>query len=270
MTPNEFLDKLKSLPPDTNLTPTHLIAVLEMLVKSAPSNEADIDCYPDSKLISEEKLAEWIDESVNTLQKWRVSGKGPKFIKKPKNIAYRVKDVRDWLDNLTVSSTAESHTRLKRFSTEFFMPTPLIFVSTEPYAVPFFDSLSLPEENIIGFTLEHVEYYSAPEENFTAWLYNQIHDRSLVALAHEARAFLDRGLDINKKALRVVGEKIIEFSVADIVSNFKGGDYGYSEFVFMLLDYGLDISNITNPTKIFIKTINAYKLFLELNNTLAK
>jgi hypothetical protein len=34
------------------------------------------------------------------LQKWRLTGKGPKYIKKPKNISYKVGDVKDWLDNL--------------------------------------------------------------------------------------------------------------------------------------------------------------------------
>lgn len=31
-------------------------------------DEGNIDSYPDNKVISEEALAEWIDESVSTLQ----------------------------------------------------------------------------------------------------------------------------------------------------------------------------------------------------------
>ncbi len=110
---DELLFKLKNLPSDTTLNPNHLIAVLEVFSRSLNQAQHDFDSYPESKLISEEILADWIDESISTLQKWRVTGKGPKFIKKPKNIAYRVGDVRTWIDNLTVASTSES-LKLKR------------------------------------------------------------------------------------------------------------------------------------------------------------
>ena len=270
MTPDEFIFKLKNLPPDTTLTPNHLIAVLETISHSMGKDEGDIDSYPDSKLISEEALAEWIDESISTLQKWRVSGKGPKFIKKPKNIAYRVGDVRDWLDNLTVSSTAESHTRLHRLEGigEFFKPTPLMICSSQAEPMPFFDSLSAPPEVIEGFVLEYVEHYSTPEENLAAWLYNNMGLASLADLHQPMNEALANGANPNRKAKRVIGENLVEFSVADLLATFKGTDFGFGEFVYLLLDHDLDVSEVKDPSVQFMQAVNAHHLHHKLQSTL--
>lgn len=274
MTPDEFIFKLKSLPPDTTLTPYHLIAVLETISHSMSKGEDNIDSYPDSKLISEEALAEWIDESISTLQKWRVSGKGPKFIKKPKNIAYRVGDVRDWLDNLTVASTAESHVRLHRlegvFDTEFFPPTPLIICSTQAEPLPFFDSLIVPPEVMEGFVLEYVEYYSAPEQNLASWLYNNMAVSSLTDLHQATKQALANSADPNKKAKRMIGDNLMEFGVADLLANFKSSDFGFGELVYLLLDSGLDVSEVTDPSEQFMLTINAHHLHNKLEATLPR
>lgn len=274
MTPDEFIFKLKRLPPDTTLTPDHLIAVLETLSHSISKDEGDIDNYPDSKLISEEALAQWIDESVSTLQKWRVTGKGPKFIKKPKNIAYRVGDVRDWLDNLTVASTAESHVRLHRlegiFDGDFFKPTPLMICSTQAEPLPFFDSLIVPPEVIEGFVLEYVEYYSVPEDNLASWLYNNMAVSSLTDLYQPIKQALDNGTDPNKKAKRLIGDNLVEFGVADLLANFKGSDFGFGELVYLLLDSGLDVSEVTDPSEQFMLTINAHHLYHKLEATLPR
>ncbi|WP_459190623.1 helix-turn-helix transcriptional regulator [Ralstonia pseudosolanacearum] len=274
MTPDEFIFKLKNLPPDTTLTPNHLIAVLETISHSISKGEDDIDSYPDSKLISEEALAEWIDESISTLQKWRVSGKGPKFIKKPKNIAYRVGDVRDWLDNLTVASTAESHVRLHRlegiFDGDFFKPTPLMICSTQAEPLPFFDSLIVPPEVMEGFVLEYVEYYSAPEENLASWLYNNMAASSLTDLHQPTKRALANGADPNKKAKRVIGDNLMEFGVADLLANFKGSDFGFGELVYLFLDNGLDVSEVKDASEQFIRTFNAHLLHNKLEATLPR
>ncbi|WP_156444536.1 helix-turn-helix transcriptional regulator [Burkholderia sp. MSMB1826] len=272
MTPDEFIFKLKSLPPDTTLTPYHLIAVLETISHSMSKGEDKIDSYPDSKLISEEALAEWIDESISTLQKWRVSGKGPKFIKKPKNIAYRVGDVRDWLDNLTVASTAESHVRLHRlegiFDTEFFPPTPLLICSNQAEPMPFFDSLIAPPEVVEGFVMEYVEHYSTPEENLTAWLYNNMAASSLTDLYQPTKRALANGGDPNKKAKRLVGDNLAEFGIADLLANFKGTDFGFGEFMYLLLDNDLDVSKVKDPSVQFTQSVNAHHLHHKLESTL--
>ncbi|MBU9390069.1 hypothetical protein KTE71_21420 [Burkholderia multivorans] len=272
MTPDEFIFKLKNLPPDTTLTPHHLIAVLETISHSMGRGEDDIDNYPDSKLISEESLAEWIDESISTLQKWRVSGKGPKFIKKPKNIAYRVGDVREWLDNLTVASTAESHVRLHRlegiFDAKFFPPTPLIICSSQGEPMPFFDSLTAPPEAVEGFILDYVEHYSTPEENLAAWLYNKMGSASLADLHKPMKEALANGANPNRKAKRVIGENLVEFSVADLLATFKGTDFGFGEFVYLLLDHDLDVSEVKDPSVQFMQAVNAHHLHHKLQSTL--
>lgn len=61
------------------------------------------------KLISEDVLAQWLDESPSSIQKWRLTGKGPKYIKNPKLVRYRVGDVRKWIDQNSVTSTANYH-----------------------------------------------------------------------------------------------------------------------------------------------------------------
>ncbi|PRD76175.1 hypothetical protein C6P74_24110 [Burkholderia multivorans] len=275
MTPDEFIFKLKRLPPDTTLTPYHLIAVLETISHSMSKGEDDIDSYPDSKLISEEALAEWIDESISTLQKWRVSGKGPKFIKKPKNIAYRVGDIRDWLDNLTVASTAESHVRLHRLEGEFFRPTPLMICSGQAEPIPFFDSLAAPPEVVEGFVMEYVEYYSSPDENLAAWLYNSIGAVALADLHKPMKEALANGASPNKKAKRLVedthdGITVIEFGVPDLLANYKKQDFGFGELVYLLLDNNLDVSDVKDPSEQFMRTINAHHLHNKLEATLPR
>lgn len=49
-------------------------------------------------LLTEEELAQILHLSPNTLQVWRVEGKGPKFVKLGKGVFYRDADVFDWID----------------------------------------------------------------------------------------------------------------------------------------------------------------------------
>lgn len=111
---NEAIYRIKQLPKETPLTAEHVLAILEWAEKSrqAPTE-------PDKKLLDENQLAQWLGESVSSIQKWRVSGKGPKFIKKPKGVAYRVEDVEKWLEERTVSSTSEATMRGIGFTTCF-------------------------------------------------------------------------------------------------------------------------------------------------------
>lgn len=148
MQPSEFLAVLKSLPADAPLTPMHIAALLEtlspILKNPAP---VDLDSLPSSKLIDETMLADWLGESVSSLQKWRVSGNGPKFVKNPKSVRYRVGDVRDWIAQNTVQSTSEATTRLSRFGDMwggFDDPVPAIIVNNVP--TDFFRSLDAVEE----------------------------------------------------------------------------------------------------------------------------
>lgn len=112
MTPDEFLFRLKSLPPETAITATHIAAILETMAGGLHKQPAlDFDALPQSKLINEETLAEWLGESTSTIQKWRVKGDGPSFVRSPKSVRYAVGAVRDWIASRTVSSTAEAHVK---------------------------------------------------------------------------------------------------------------------------------------------------------------
>ena len=148
MQPSEFLAILNNLPADSSLTATHIAALLEtlspILEKPVP---IDLDSLPNSKLIDETMLADWLGESVSSLQKWRVSGNGPKFVKNPKSVRYRVGDVRDWIAHNTVQSTSEATTRLSRFGDMwdgFDDPVPAIIVNNVPMG--FFRSLDAIED----------------------------------------------------------------------------------------------------------------------------
>ncbi|WCM23179.1 hypothetical protein NDK50_35095 [Paraburkholderia bryophila] len=148
MQPSESLAVLKSLPADSPLTATHIAALLETLrpILRQPV-PVDLDSLPNSKLIDETMLAEWLGESVSSLQKWRVSGNGPRFVKNPKSVRYRVGDVRDWISHNTVQSTSEATTRLSRFGDMwdgFDDPVPAIIVNHVPMG--FFRSLDTIEE----------------------------------------------------------------------------------------------------------------------------
>jgi predicted site-specific integrase-resolvase len=49
--------------------------------------------------------------SPRTLERWRVTGQGPRFIKVGHRVLYRETDVEDWLDQQTRVFTHESKAR---------------------------------------------------------------------------------------------------------------------------------------------------------------
>ena len=54
--------------------------------------------------------ATWLGLSPSTLNKWRVQGKGPRFVKMGRSVSYREADLDYWLDAQTRSSTSECST----------------------------------------------------------------------------------------------------------------------------------------------------------------
>ena len=105
----EFLYKLKQLPADTPITANHIVAILDTVASLIDkASGIDFDTLPNSKLINEDMLADWLAESSSTLQKWRVKGGGPNYVRGPKSVRYSVGAVRDWIDSRTVKSTNES------------------------------------------------------------------------------------------------------------------------------------------------------------------
>ncbi|MGF6276428.1 hypothetical protein ABIB38_004843 [Massilia sp. UYP11] len=273
MTPDEFLFKLQNLPPDVVLTATHLVALLQVLKPTVLNATAQVvdgnfDTYPNSKIIGEEELGSWIGEAISTLQKWRVSGKGPKFIKKPKNIGYRVGDVKDWLDTLTVSSTAESHVRLNRLDTVFSSPMPFIVPTGDRLPLPFFQSLHLDNDEIEAVVLEYVEHFDRPEQNLPAWLYSRLAVSGFAHLYPQLEEFIEGGADINHVAKRIFGQEVIEFSMADLMAEHEGSDPWYKDTLLMLLANSLDISKIEGGSSAFQKVVELRNLNKKLDANL--
>ncbi|WP_155247777.1 hypothetical protein ABL841_09160 [Variovorax paradoxus] len=90
------------------MSAAHIIAILESLHVSPKPHEHTPSQWDKEKLINEQTLCDWLDESPDTVSKWRVKGTGPQFLKSPKNVRYQVGHVRYWLKRRTVSSTSEA------------------------------------------------------------------------------------------------------------------------------------------------------------------
>ena len=61
-------------------------------------------------LLTQDEAAELLKLSVRTVERLRVSGRGPKFLKILRSVRYRPADVEAWLAARIVSSTSEENT----------------------------------------------------------------------------------------------------------------------------------------------------------------
>lgn len=57
-------------------------------------------------LIDEAMAANFLCQSVRTIQKWRVTGFGPKFCKSGRSIRYRRRDLMEWTNSRRRTSTS--------------------------------------------------------------------------------------------------------------------------------------------------------------------
>ena len=59
-------------------------------------------------LLCEKEVAKLLGQSIKTLQKWRVQGEGPPFIRmSPRAIRYRRGDIDAWINRNVHNSTSE-------------------------------------------------------------------------------------------------------------------------------------------------------------------
>jgi predicted DNA-binding transcriptional regulator AlpA len=58
-------------------------------------------------LLTQRQAAEMLALSERTLERFRVSGLGPKFVRMGKSVRYRLSDVEVWIASRTVGSTSE-------------------------------------------------------------------------------------------------------------------------------------------------------------------
>ena len=114
MTPGELLSILKSLPAETPMTVEEVVNLLSSLQpsKTEPDHQEAYSTWDNDKLIDTKTLAARIGERPELLSRWRVEGKGPKYISKPRYVSYRVGDVRKWLISRTVQPTTEADHKL--------------------------------------------------------------------------------------------------------------------------------------------------------------
>jgi predicted DNA-binding transcriptional regulator AlpA len=59
-------------------------------------------------LLTTHQAAERIGWAANTLEKKRVYGEGPRFLKLGRSVRYREEDLEDWIEARVVSSTSEA------------------------------------------------------------------------------------------------------------------------------------------------------------------
>ena len=57
--------------------------------------------------ITETEAADYLCQSIRTLQKWRVTGFGPHFYKPGRSVRYRRRDLREWAESRRRRHTSE-------------------------------------------------------------------------------------------------------------------------------------------------------------------
>jgi predicted DNA-binding transcriptional regulator AlpA len=58
-------------------------------------------------LLNQREAATRLHLSERTLERWRVSGDGPKFVKAGRRVLYRPDDIEDWIALRICASTSE-------------------------------------------------------------------------------------------------------------------------------------------------------------------
>jgi excisionase family DNA binding protein len=61
------------------------------------------------RLLTQAEAAEILCLSERTLERLRVSGTGPKFVRMGKSVRYRIEDVEAFVADRVVGSTSEAH-----------------------------------------------------------------------------------------------------------------------------------------------------------------
>ena len=69
------------------------------------------------ELLTQKRLAERLDQSERTLERWRVEGTGPAFVKAGRKVLYYPQDVEDWLLATRRLSTSSLSTAVQKSST---------------------------------------------------------------------------------------------------------------------------------------------------------
>lgn len=60
-----------------------------------------------SKLLDTTEVADMLGNKKNTIEGWRITGVGPRYIKIRRLVRYRLSDVEEWLEAQTRNSTSQ-------------------------------------------------------------------------------------------------------------------------------------------------------------------
>ena len=85
-----------------------LYAALEPRPNSKPPQDGELDRY----VIRAKEAAKFIGVAEATLAQWRMTGEGPQFVKNgPRQVLYRIGDIKAWIDKNVVASTSAYEVR---------------------------------------------------------------------------------------------------------------------------------------------------------------
>jgi len=80
-----------------------LYAAMEPHHESSRAHDDDLDRY----CIRAREAAKFIGVAEATLAQWRMTGEGPQFVKNgPRQVLYRIGDIKAWIDKNVVASTS--------------------------------------------------------------------------------------------------------------------------------------------------------------------
>lgn len=281
---NPILEKLLSLPPETALTASHVAAI----VQSLTTQELDYEKLPGSKMIDEQALADWLGEPTSNIQKWRVKGSGPKFVKLPKAIRYEVKAVRDWIQGKTVSSTTEATIKgISRMELAF----PVMHYA-DGHQEEFFESIEQEAEptsysfiNIAGFFVSenHWARYEAMAKGkntqtttdleIDQWFMsicvrNGFCKQSTQELLSVFNSYVAGGGDINHENIYPLSELLIDEGATELsqLTKLKDCPEKHTALLFELFELGLDPDIIIKENKTAREIAFPDSLFIEVLN----
>ena len=294
MTPEDFQKQLSELPPDTPVTAEHILVMLEILKNGSKPNpvaqepkDKNYSQWDSQKVIDQDTLAEWINESPSTLEKWRMTNNaGPQATYKKKRVGYQVGKVREWLNQNTHDSSIQhqhakqaelqaalSGKKIKKlfsFGMEWDQVEPLIFIDNEPR--PYFSTFD-DELNITGY-----EVRWSQSESLAYWFMDQL------------KSYPDKAVDrlevrgnINEMSLYLVDGEVQKRNLAHTVATIPfDSEVKYQELIFDLLYLGVDFKAVDEQGRdavtlaehenngFFAKTVKSYYHYWELQDKLAK
>jgi len=81
---------------------------MKAIKRAKKHNDVSVNNRQLPSLLTVREAAEMLRLHVGTLNNWRVSGAGPRFVRLGRHVRYRVSDLDSFLDEQTKRSTAQT------------------------------------------------------------------------------------------------------------------------------------------------------------------